>query len=151
MKLLNSCVIHVPRQNLWDYLIVVPNVASCLPGVEEMNALDASNFEGTLTLKVGVIRLGLRGKITVELIDSACHAATLVFQEADHRISGRIQGKITMSLEAVDPEETRLTVETDLNLLGKIGEFGYGIIQKKADQILAAFASNVAVKIIGEP
>ena len=34
-------------------------------------------------------------------------------------------------------------METDVNILGKIGEFGQPIIRKKADQMLNTFINNI--------
>ena len=38
---------------------------------------------------------------------------------------------------------TRVQIETDLAVLGKIGEFGQPVIKKKADAILEEFVRNV--------
>jgi hypothetical protein len=42
-------------------------------------------------------------------------------------------------------------VQTDLNLLGKIGEFGHGLIKKKGDQMMADFEAAIVSKVGGEP
>ena len=151
MKFQNSCVIRVPSQRLWDYLTGIPNVAKCLPGVEEVNALEDGKFAGIVVLKVGVVKLRLAGNITIELMDGERYVASMRVQAADQRISGLIQAKLTMNLEKLNPEETKLIVDTDLNLLGKIGEFGQGMIQKKAGQMMADFAGNVASNVGGFP
>ncbi len=36
-----------------------------------------------------------------------------------------------------------MRIDTDLAVLGKIGEFGQPIIRKKADTLLAEFAQNL--------
>jgi len=144
MKFENSCVIAVPCAKLWDYLTDIPKVATCLPGVEEVNALEDGKYAGILSLKVGIIKLRMSGKITIDLMDKEHHTAAMSVQASDQRISGMIQGKMTMSLQELGPQETKLTVGTDLNLFGKIGEFGQPIIKKKADQMMGEFAKNVA-------
>jgi carbon monoxide dehydrogenase subunit G len=48
-----------------------------------------------------------------------------------------------MELKEITPKETELVVETDVNILGKIGEFGQPIIRKKADQMLQQFVENI--------
>ena len=48
-----------------------------------------------------------------------------------------------MELKELSADETELTVETDVNILGKIGEFGQPIIRKKADQMLTKFIDNI--------
>ena len=149
MKFENSCVIQIPSEKLWDYVTVIPNVATCLPGVEAVNALEDGKFTGVLALKVGVVKLRLTGKITIEMMDRERRLAAMIVQAADERISGLIQGKLTLNLEELAAEETKLIVGTDLNLFGKIGEFGQPIIKKKADQIMAEFAKNVASGVAG--
>lgn len=147
MKLENTCVLQLPRQKLWDFLIVIPNVASCLPGVEEVIAIDERNYTGAVLAKVGIVKLRLRGKITVESIDNDRYVACLAMQAADQKISGLIQGKMSLRLDEITERETRLSVETDLNLLGKIGEFGHGLVKKKADQMMAGFEATLVSKV----
>ena len=147
MKLENTCVLQLPRQKLWDFLIVIPNVAACLPGVEEVIAIDERNYTGAVLAKVGIVKLRLRGKITVESIDNDRYVACLAMQAADQKISGLIQGKMSLRLDEITERETRLSVETDLNLLGKIGEFGHGLVKKKADQMMAEFEATLVSKV----
>ena len=149
MKFENSCIIAVSRQALWDYVIVVPNVAACMPGVEEVQALDDHRFTGVLSLKVGIVKLRLRGEILVEFMDPTSYMARMSVLAADPKVSGRVQARLTLQLEEIAPQETKLTVQTDLNLLGKIGEFGLGIIRKKADQTMAEFARQLAARMRG--
>jgi carbon monoxide dehydrogenase subunit G len=147
MKFDNVCVIRVPRSKLWDFMTVIPNVAKCLPGVEEVTELEGGKFAGIIMVKVGIVKMRLSGKITIEVMDKERHLAIMSVQAADQRISGMIQGKLRMNLEELVAGETKLSVETDLNLFGKIGEFGGPIIKKKADQMMAEFAKNVAAGV----
>jgi carbon monoxide dehydrogenase subunit G len=48
-----------------------------------------------------------------------------------------------MNLKEIGASETELMVETDVNILGKIGEFGQPIIRKKADSMLKEFVENI--------
>ena len=147
MKLENTCVVQAPRQRLWNFLIVIPNVAECLPGVEEVIAIDEQNYEGAIRVKVGIVKLRLRGKITVEFMDGNSYVASLAVQAADQKISGLVQGRMQLRLQEITERETRLSVFTDLNLLGKIGKFGHGLIKKKGDQMMAEFEATLVSKV----
>jgi carbon monoxide dehydrogenase subunit G len=57
--------------------------------------------------------------------------------------AGAVNGKTTMNLKEIGASETELMVETDVNILGKIGEFGQPIIRKKADSMLKEFVENI--------
>jgi uncharacterized protein len=144
LKFQNSCVINAPADKLWQFLTDIPSVARCLPGVEEVNAVEDNKYVGVITIKVGVVKLRLAGKITIEVMDHERRVASMRVEAADQRISGMIQGMLGMNLESVGPEETKLNAETDVNLFGKIGEFGQPMIKKKADQMMTEFSNNVA-------
>jgi len=60
----------------------------------------------------------------------------------DRRVGGGIRARMSLTL-APTQGGTRLHIETDLVVLGKIGEFGQPIIKKKADSLLAEFARNL--------
>jgi carbon monoxide dehydrogenase subunit G len=145
----NSCVIPVATSKLWDYLIVIPNVAGCLPGVQEIETVkDGEKYTGVVTQKIGPVSLKLKGKLTIEFMDVDRYAGAMKVEAADQRISGLIQGTIGLKLEELAAAETKLTVSTNLMLLGKIGEFGQPIIQKKAALVIQQFAENLAKKIL---
>ena len=149
MKFQNECVIRVPSRKLWEFLTDIPSVARCLPGVEEVNSTENGKYVGTIVLKMGVVKLRLKGNITIEVMDAATYTAAMGVSAADERISGLIQGKLSMNLHELGPDETKLIAGTDVNLFGKIGEFGQPLIKKKADQMMNEFAANVA-QTVGE-
>ena len=60
----------------------------------------------------------------------------------DRTLGGGIRARMSLTLTPGD-EGTRLRVETDLAVLGKIGEFGQPIIKKKADALLQEFTRNL--------
>ena len=121
----------------------VPKVAQCLPGVESVSKLDDTSYEGTLKVRVGPIALNLAGKIIVEEQDKSKWRAALRAEANDRRAAGAVKGKTAMTLKDLAPDQTELLVETDVNILGKIGEFGQPIIRKKADSMLKEFVENI--------
>ena len=146
MNLTQTCTIPVSREKLWDFLMDVPAVSRCLPGVEAVEPLGGGTYQGTVKVQVGPIRLTLQGKITIEEQDRSVWWALLKAEATDRKLGGGIRARVGMTLtprELSDGTATHLTVETDLTMLGKIGEFGQPIIKKKADALMSEFAANV--------
>jgi carbon monoxide dehydrogenase subunit G len=143
LKFSQSAQIPVAREPLWEFLMDVPKVAQSLPGVESVSKIDDTTYEGALKVRVGPIALNLLGKIIVEEQDKENWRATLRAEANDRRAAGAVKGKTTMMLKALDSNQTELVVETDVNILGKIGEFGQPIIRKKADTMLKEFVENI--------
>jgi len=137
-----ECVIPVERERLWDFLMEVPRVARCVPGVETVEAVEAGAYRGSLRVQVGPIRLSLQGTMIVEEQDRVAWRARMRAEANDRRLGGGIRARMSLTLAPGDGG-TRLQIETDLAVLGKIGEFGQPIIKKKADTLLAEFARNL--------
>lgn len=143
MKFNQKAVVAAPREPLWNFLMDIPRVAQSLPGVEKVEQLDPNTYQGTLKVRVGPISLNLTGKIIVEERDQSHWRATLRAEASDRMAAGAVRGKTSMTLTDLSASETELSVDTDVNILGKIGEFGQPIIRKKADTMLKEFVENI--------
>jgi carbon monoxide dehydrogenase subunit G len=141
-----ECVIPVERERLWEFLMDVPRVARCIPGVETVEAVDERSYKGRLGVRIGPIRLALDGTVAVEEQDPAAWRARMRADANDRRLGGGIRARMTLALTSAD-HGTRLHIETDLAVLGKIGEFGQPVIRKKADALLEDFARNLRIAL----
>ena len=142
MKFTQECMIPVARERLWDFLMDVPTVGRCVPGVETIEAVDGRAYKGGLKVQVGPIRLSLEGTITVEEADRDAWRARMRAEANDRRLGGGIRARLSLTLAPVEIG-TRVQIDTDLAVLGKIGEFGQPVIRKKADTLLEEFARNL--------
>jgi hypothetical protein len=137
-----ECVISVERERLWDLLMDVPRVGRCVPGVESIESLDERAYKGRLGVRIGPIRLSLDGTLAIEEQDRSVWRARMRADASDRRLGGGIRARMTLTLAPAE-RGTRLQIDTDLAVLGKIGEFGQPIIKKKADTLLEEFARNL--------
>ena len=143
MKFNQRAVVAVAREPLWDFLMDVPKVAQSLPGVEKIEQLDPDTYQGTLKVRVGPISINLQGKIIVEERDRDNWRATLRADASDRLAAGAVRAKTSMELKDLSATETELLVDTDVSIMGKIGEFGQPIIRRKADAMLKEFVENI--------
>lgn len=150
MKFNQTAQIPVAREPLWNFLMDVPRVAQCLPGVESVSQIDETTYEGGLKVRVGPIALNLKGKILLEEKDKQNWRAALRAEAKDRMAAGAVNGKTSMVLKEIAPNQTELLVETDVNILGKIGEFGQPIIRKKADSMLKEFVENIKKQLTAQ-
>ena len=146
MTFAQECMIAVERERLWDFLMDVPAVGRCVPGVEGVEAIDANAYRGSLRVNVGPIRLSLHGTMTVDEQDRAAWRARMRAEANDRRVGGGIRALMSLTL-ASENGGTRLRIDTDLTVLGRIGEFGQPVIRKKADALLEEFAQNLGSKL----
>jgi len=140
-------VVPAPPERVWDFVMDVPSVAQCVPGVESVEQISDDEFKGTLRVKVGPIGVRLEGMVTVVERNAGERRAQMKVEAVDRRIKGAVNAKSTMQLEALDDGTTELSVHTDAAVLGKLGEFGQAIMRRKADQIMKEFATNMSSRI----
>jgi carbon monoxide dehydrogenase subunit G len=150
VKFTQTAQIPVARERLWDFLMDVPTVAKSLPGVESVTKVDDTTYQGALKVRVGPIALNLQGKIILEEQSKENWRAALRAEAKDRMAAGAVNGKTSMTLKELGSEQTELLVETDVNILGKIGEFGQPLIRKKADSMLKEFVENIKKQLAGK-
>ena len=65
MILDQKVVVHAAPDKVWDFLMDIPAVSACVPGVESFEKVDDDTFLGALKVKVGPIGVKLNGKVIV--------------------------------------------------------------------------------------
>lgn len=146
MNFEQRCTIPVPRAQLWDFLMDVPQMATCVPGVESVTPTSDGRYVGQMRVRVGPIALNLQGTMSIEERDQENWRASVRAEAADRRVGGGVHTTAHMTLVEHGPTETALLIRAEARLLGKLGEFGQPLIRKKADELLAEFARNVAAR-----
>lgn len=148
MNFIHSCVVPVGREVLWDFLMDVPKVSQCVPGVQDVRAEGADVYAGTMKVKVGPVTLNLHGRIHISSQDPESGRATMSANADDKKIFGGLRSRMSMILSPVSTQETEFKVETDVTVFGKIGEFGQPIVRRKADAMMQEFAENVRRQLV---
>ncbi len=138
--------VDAPAEDLWAVVSDVPTVGTCIPGASDVRQADDGSFIGTVRVRVGPISLALNGKLTVDELDVTARRIALSGAGADRRVPGNVGIKIRMAVEEKGAG-SELIVDSEANILGKLGEFGQGIIRRKADGIMKEFGANVARKV----
>jgi carbon monoxide dehydrogenase subunit G len=151
MILDQKVIVPAAPERVWDFVMDVPSVAECVPGVESVEQVSDDEYVGALKVRVGPIGVRLEGKVTVVERNAEEQRAQMNVAAVDRRIKGAVNAKSTMQLSALDDGTTELAVHTDASILGKLGEFGQAIMRRKADQIMKEFADNMSQRIQAEP
>lgn len=123
------------------------NLGSCIPGVDELKEIDDRNYEGAFRIKIGPISANFHGRVSiVEMVDET-HRAAMSASAKDARAASTLQARMTMAMHETAPGQTEVAIDTELNVLGKLGQFGYWIFKKKANDVLDEFTARVRARI----
>src|SRR5438105_4114557 len=137
--------VPAPPERVWAFMMDIPAVSRCVPGLGEVARIDDETYSGVMNVRVGPIAVKLDGRVLVAERDESARQARMDLQAADKRVNGAVNAKMRMALApANDGSATDVAIQTDANVMGKLGEFGQAVIRKKADQILQEFARNLS-------
>ncbi len=138
--------VNAPADKLWEVVRDVPTVGACIPGATDIREADDGTYLGTVKVRVGPIGLGLNGKLSVDELDADARTIAFTGEGADRKVPGNVRVKIKMAVSG-SGDTSELVVDSEANIMGKLGEFGQGIIKRKADGIMKDFGANLAKKV----
>ena len=150
MKLEQSFEVAAPIDRVWQALVDVEHVASKLPGAEITGRNHDGSYDGTFTIKIGPTTASYRGRLEMESVDEDTHTATMHAQGADRRGQGGASATIVSKLSETGQGATRVVVDTDYHITGRLARFGRGgMIEDISERLLREFASRLQASLGG--
>jgi len=147
VKLEHSFEVEAPLDRVWDTMIDIERVAPCLPGAEVTEAGEDGVYEGTFTVKLGPTTASYAGKLELSEIDEAAHRVRMRASGRDKRGQGSAKATISSAMSAAGGV-TRVDVDTDFTLTGRLARFGRGgMIEDVSNRLLADFVDCLKARI----
>lgn len=141
MQIDNSFRVDVPVDEAWRVLLDLERIAPCLPGAK-LEEIEGDEYRGVVKVKVGPITAQYKGTAKLEHVDDVTHTAVVVANGRDTRGQGNASATIELTLFA-DGDGTRVNVDTDLSITGKVAQFGRGVMADVSTKLLAQFVENL--------
>ena len=145
--------VQAPVERVWKYLIDPARVVECLPGAELLEMTDEHNFVGAIKVKVGPLSMSYKGQAKFTEVNEETHQVRMVGDARE--VGGSGSTKVTM-LSAVAPLAgggSEVVVTADVELVGRIVQFGRGMIEEVSRQMFRQFSTCVKGKleVVEEP
>lgn len=148
MKIGKTFTVNAPQDEVWSFITSPEQVAECVPGCEGAEELSPGKYKATIKVKVGPIRTTFKADIeTTE--EQAPDFASYETKGEEGSGASRIKGDSTLSLKKLSETETEVTYSSDINIMGRLGKFGSGMMQKVADNIGNEFVNAVKARLEG--
>ncbi len=141
MKIEDNFRVEVPIEEAWKVLLDLERIAPCLPGAQ-LTEVEGDEYRGTVKIKVGPITAQYKGVAKIEAADEANHTVVLQAEGRDTRGQGNASATVTATL-VPDGVGTTVNIDTDLNITGKVAQFGRGVMADVSSKLLGQFAENL--------
>jgi carbon monoxide dehydrogenase subunit G len=139
--------IQAPPDRVWEFLVDPRQVVTCLPGAELTSVQDESTFLGKVKVKVGPVVAAYGGKVVIMERDDAVRVLRMVGEGRESAGSGSAKVVITSVVAALPGGGTEVRVTADLDVVGKIAQFGRGMIESVNKQMFRQFTECVRAKL----
>jgi uncharacterized protein len=147
MKLEHDFRVGVPVAQAWSTLLDIERIAPCMPGAQ-LQEVDGDEYRGVVKVKVGPITAQYKGVARLTEADEGAGRLVIAAEGRDTRGQGNASATISARLTA-DGDGTRVAVETDLNVTGKVAQFGRGVMADVSSKLLGQFVDCLSTNILG--
>lgn len=140
MEMTGEQLISLPQQETWNALNDPGVLKDCIPGCDSIEQVSPTEYQLTMTAKVGPVSARFKGRMTLSDISPPV-TYTLRF-EGQGGVAGFAKGEARIEL-APDGKNTRLRYSAKAMVGGKLAQVGArlidGVAKKMAEQFFTAF------------
>ena len=145
MKIANQFTVSAPIEQAWDVLCDLEQVIPLMPGAQ-LTGHEGDDYLGKVKVKVGPVTSEFSGKVRFVEQDGDQHRAVIDAKGKESRGTGNAAATVTAQLHE-DGEHTNVTVDTDLKIVGKLAQFGSGMLQQVSEKLLGQFVESLEARL----
>jgi uncharacterized protein len=148
MKLTNEVHIERDPAEVFETLLDVERVATCMPGSRLIGRVGDDTYEGEVKVKIGPLGVAYTGTVRFLEIDRDGRTAVLKASGREQHGQGNADAHVTARV-LPDGKGSKVAIETDLMIRGKVAQFGRGVIGEVSQRLIGQFAGNMEQLLTG--
>ena len=147
MHLTREVALAASTESVWQTLWDVPRMVACVPGCVEAREVEPRRrYQARMTQKVGPIALSV--PLDIRVTEPAPDCLTIEARGRDGLLAAEVQMSVGLAVEAAGAG-SRLLIEAEGRVLGKLGALGAGVIQRRAEELIDEFTARLRGAIGG--
>jgi uncharacterized protein len=149
LELMHDFRVDVPIDQAWEVLTDLERIAPCMPGAQLLE-VEGDEYRGIVKVKVGPITAQYRGTARFTELDPSAHKAVVRAEGRDTRGQGTAAATVVATLDGGDAG-TSVHIETDLDISGKVAQFGRGMLAEVSEKLLGQFVQQLESNVLAGP
>ena len=142
----DSFRVDTPLETTWNTLLDIERIAPSMPGAQ-LQEIEGDEFRGIVKVKVGPITAQYKGAARLTNVDEAARTITIDASGRDTRGQGNASATITVAMRD-DNGGTHVDIDTQLNVTGKVAQFGRGVMADVSAKLLKQFVDNLEKDVL---
>jgi carbon monoxide dehydrogenase subunit G len=147
MEIKDSFRVSTPIDETWKVLLDLERIAPCMPGAQ-LQEVEGDEYRGIVKVKVGPITAQYKGAARLAEVDEANRRVVLDASGRDTRGQGNAKATIVVTM-AEESGGTQVDVHTDLQITGKVAQFGRGVLADVSTKLLGQFVDSLERDVLG--
>jgi carbon monoxide dehydrogenase subunit G len=139
--------VRAPVQQVWDYLIDPAKVVVCIPGAELLESQDERTFVGAVKVKVGPMSMSFKGLMKFTEVDEQGRQVRMVGEGREAGGAGSARVTMLSKVTPLNGGGALVVVSADVDLVGKVVQFGRGMIEEVSRQLFRQFSACVKQRL----
>lgn len=139
--------VQAPVDRVWKYLIDPESVVQCLPGAQLLEKQDEHNFLGAIKVKVGPLAMSYKGHAKFTEVNEETHQVRMVGEAREVGGSGSTRVSMLSTVVPLANGGSEVVVNAEVDLVGKIVQFGRGMIEEVSRQMFRQFSACVKQRL----
>jgi carbon monoxide dehydrogenase subunit G len=136
---------EAPIEEVWSFLFDIEALTHCMPGVEEIRAIDDKNYVGIIKQKVGPISARFEFTTSLKEVVPLQHIKA-VGRGSDKGIIGPFSHEIVVDLTEVSKDQVEIAYDVNVDI-ASIPFFGKTILESRAKSLEKEFTTNLKEKL----
>jgi hypothetical protein len=147
MRVAREVTLAAPTERVWQVLWDVPRMVACVPGCVEAREIEPRRrYQARMSQRVGPIALSV--PLDIRITEESPGRLTLQAHGRDGLLAAEVQMSVRLAVEAAGPA-SRLAVDAEGRVLGKLGALGASVIQRRAEELVDEFTARLRAAIEG--
>lgn len=138
MEIEKAFRVAAPQGEVWEFITSAEKVATCLPGVEQVQVQSPGKYKGTMKIKVGPIKTSVKADV-IEVEQRAPEFAVYSIKGEEGGRASRMSADAKLALAYVSETETDVSFNSQVVIVGRLGKFAGGVMDKLADSMSDQF------------
>jgi carbon monoxide dehydrogenase subunit G len=147
MRLTREVSLAATPERVWQTLWDVPRMVACVPGCVEAREVEPRRrYQARMSQKVGPIAMSV--PLDIRVTEPAPDRLMIEARGRDGLLAAEVQMSVRLAVEAAGAG-SRLRIEAEGRVLGKLGVLGASVIQRRAEELVDEFTARVRGAIGG--
>ena len=148
MEIDKSLHIAASPVQIWNVLLDPHAMSKCVPGMQSIEVVSPDEYAASMHVKIAFV--SARFKLRTRIVDRQ----EPFFLKAegtgeDSSVASSLKQTTELTLTPQDDDMTDLRIQVQVELLGRMGNFGLSVMKTKADRLWDEFGVNLSAMLNG--